>query len=147
MTTLEGAKHIFINAQGQYYLSITGRRAPQDSHIPSPSPTLVTLLEQAAEHLSMQQVEVQQAWDAVGMASQQQSDTDTKSTNASEPSQVANLTNNTENMADIDTTTSGATPAPEVVTDETKLEEIKAPVIAGNPAVPAESSTTTTAAT
>lgn len=62
------AEQVFINAVGEYYLAFT-RAAPEDSHIPSPSPTLVTLLSGARDTMGIDSVGVQVAQDVVASTS------------------------------------------------------------------------------
>lgn len=61
-------EQVFISAVGEYYLGFT-RAAPEDSHIPSPSPTLVTLLKSAKTELGIDSVGVQVAQDVVASTS------------------------------------------------------------------------------
>lgn len=60
---VEEAK-VFVSTLGEYYLAVT-RRDPSDSHIPSPSPSLVGMLKGAATETGITSVPVQIAQDVV----------------------------------------------------------------------------------
>ena len=102
MNGITGEFKVYLDKLGQYYRSMTGPREAGDSLLPSPSPALHTLLEQAESKLGLTEVGHQEAWDVVGMASQQQSDTDKQSASAADPvrADVA-LPNNSQNLDNI----------------------------------------------
>lgn len=66
--TVFEVEQVFVNALGEYYLALT-RKAPEDSHIPSPSPMLVTMLAGARDTMGIPAVGIQVAQDVVASAS------------------------------------------------------------------------------